>query len=148
MIFERGETQKIIDRINLLSPNSEKIWGSMSVDQMLAYCNVTYTMIYDDTIPKPNSFKKWLLKTFVKGVVVSDKPYKRSAQTAPEFIIEGSRNFHLEKKKLCANLLKTQELGADYFNTKESHSFGKLTSQEWHNLFYKHIDHHLKQFAV
>ncbi|MGV8993190.1 MAG: hypothetical protein ACOH1O_03745 [Flavobacterium sp.] len=58
MIFERGETQKIIDRIKLLSPNSEKIWGSMSVDQMLAHCNVTYTMIYDDTIPKPNSFKK------------------------------------------------------------------------------------------
>lgn len=148
MIFDKEETQKVIDRINLLSPNSERIWGTMSVDQMLAHCNVAYTMVYDDTITKHGAFKKWLLKTFVKKVVVGDKPYKRSAQTAPEFMIEGTRDFQVEKEKLCANLLKTQQLGADYFDNKESHSFGKLTSQEWHYLFYKHLDHHLKQFAV
>lgn len=148
MIFDKEETQKLIDRINLLSPKSERIWGTMSVDQMLAHCNVAYTMVYDDTITKPDAFKKWLLKTFVKNVVVGDKPYKRSAQTAAEFIIEGTRDFQFEKEKLCANLLKTQQLGADYFDNKESHSFGKLKAAEWHNLFYKHLDHHLKQFGV
>ncbi|WP_337994864.1 hypothetical protein [Polaribacter ponticola] len=45
-------------------------------------------------------------------------------------------------------ILKTQELGADYFDGKESHSFGKLTEKEWNNTFYKHLDHHLTQFGV
>ncbi|MCJ8164098.1 hypothetical protein MKJ04_04535 [Pontibacter sp. E15-1] len=31
---------------------------------------------------------------------------------------------------------------------QESHSFGRLSSQEWNNMFYKHLDHHLSQFGV
>lgn len=101
------------------------------------------TIQFQSRILLKNGYLKLLSKE-----LSSATSFTKDARNAPEFIIEGSRNFHLEKKKLCANLLKTQELGADYFNTKESHSFGKLTSQEWHNLFYKHLDHHLKQFAV
>jgi hypothetical protein len=43
---------------------------------------------------------------------------------------------------------KTQQLGSDYFQWKKSHSFGELTSWEWNNMFYKHLDHHMKQFDV
>ena len=27
-------------------------------------------------------------------------------------------------------------------------TLGKLKSQEWNNMFYKHLDHHLTQFGV
>jgi hypothetical protein len=43
---------------------------------------------------------------------------------------------------------KTQNLGENHFDGKESHSFGKLLKGEWNNLFYKHLDHHLRQFGV
>ena len=43
---------------------------------------------------------------------------------------------------------KIQQLLSDYFNGKESHSFGILTVTEWNNSFYKHLDHHLNQFGV
>ena len=36
----------------------------------------------------------------------------------------------------------------DYFDGKESHSFGPLNKTEWNNMFYKHADHHLTQFGV
>jgi SRSO17 transposase len=49
---------------------------------------------------------------------------------------------------LKAYIIKTQELGATHFEGKESHSFGTLTSTEWNNMFYKHLDHHLGQFGV
>jgi hypothetical protein len=45
-------------------------------------------------------------------------------------------------------LKKTEELGEKYFDGLESNSFGKLTTIEWNNLFYKHLDHHLTQFGV
>ncbi|MDZ7604070.1 MAG: hypothetical protein U5K79_00455 [Cyclobacteriaceae bacterium] len=49
---------------------------------------------------------------------------------------------------MIAYIKKTQELGADYFDGRASHSFGKLTRTEWNNMFAKHLDHHLGQFGV
>jgi hypothetical protein len=43
---------------------------------------------------------------------------------------------------------KTQQLGEGSFDNKVSHSFEALNKIEWNNMFYKHIDHHLKQFGV
>lgn len=120
----------------------------MSVDKMLAHCNVAYQMAFEDIHPKPNGFKKWMLKNFIKPIVLNNKPYKRYSRTAPQFLITDAKNFDLEKARLINYILKTIELGEDYFDNKESHSFGKLTKTEWNNMFYKHLDHHLSQFGV
>lgn len=47
-IFLKEHCSQLIDRINLLEPDSKALWGKMSVDQMLAHCNVTYEMVYDN----------------------------------------------------------------------------------------------------
>ena len=147
-IFDLKVTNTIIERINKLDAYAKPLWGKMSVDQMLAHCNVTYEMIYEAKHPKPNAFKKWMLKAVVKPYVVSEKPYRKSSRTAPEFLITNSKNFFEEKTRLIDFLKKTQQLGPAYFDKKPSYSFGILTASEWNNLFYKHLDHHLKQFGV
>lgn len=147
-IFDITVSDGVINRINSLSPNSERKWGKMTVDQMLAHCNFIYELVYDNNSPKPKGFKKWLLKTFVKNIVVSEKPYKKNGRTAPEFLVTNERDFKKEKDRLTSYILKTQELGGDYFDNKENHSFGNLTKTEWSNMFYKHLDHHLNQFGV
>ena len=85
---------------------------------------------------------------FVKPIVVNEKPYKKSSQTAPEFLIKDERNFEKEKQRLINYIQKTEQMGAPAFEGKESHSFGPLSPQEWNNMFYKHLDHHLTQFGV
>jgi hypothetical protein len=75
-IFDKTISEEIIERINSLSINSEPKWGIMTVDQMLAHCNVTYELVYDNKHSKPKGLKKWMIKTFVKNIVVSEKPYK------------------------------------------------------------------------
>ncbi|MEL0455173.1 DUF1569 domain-containing protein [Flavobacteriaceae bacterium SZ-1-7] len=147
-IFDLKETNAIIDRINKLKPDTQPLWGKMSVDQMLAHCNVTYEMAFEDKHPKPNKFTKFLLKLFVKNTVVGDKPYKKNSRTAPQFLVTDAKNFVEEKARLSDYLIKTQSLGEGYFDGMESHSFGKLTKEEWNNMFYKHLDHHLSQFGV
>tara|TARA_R110002049_G_scaffold186578_1_gene354831 strand:+ start:835 stop:1287 length:453 start_codon:yes stop_codon:yes gene_type:complete len=147
-IFDKNVSEEIINRINSLNSNSERKWGKMTVDQMLAHCNVTYELVYDNKHPKPKGFKKWMLKTFVKNIVVNEKPYKKNSRTAPEFLIASEKDFKIEKDRLNAYITKTQELGSDNFDNKESHSFGNLTKTEWNNMFYKHLDHHLNQFGV
>ncbi|MFD2943112.1 DUF1569 domain-containing protein [Flavobacterium notoginsengisoli] len=147
-IFSKEDCDVFINRIDQLNLDSQPLWGKMSVDQMLAHCNVTYEMVYDNIHPKPNFLIKLLLKFLAKNKIVGEKPYPRNLSTAPQFIIKGDCNFELEKNRLISYIIKTQELGENEFEGKESLSFGKLTSKEWNNMFAKHLDHHLLQFGV
>ncbi|NCA21476.1 MAG: DUF1569 domain-containing protein [Crocinitomicaceae bacterium] len=147
-IFNATDSNEIIERIEKLTSETKQVWGKMNVSQMMAHCNVTYEMVYENIHPKPNAFVRFLLKSFVKNKVVNDEVYKQNSQTAPVFLIKSDKNFEKEKARLIEHIKKTQELGPGYFEKKESHSFGVLKATEWNNMFYKHLDHHLRQFGV
>jgi SRSO17 transposase len=120
----------------------------MDVAQMLAHCNITYEMLYEDKHKRPNAFVRFLLRLLIKPTVTNEKSYKKNTQTAPAFLIADTKQFEVEKTRLIAYIQRTQQLGADHFEGLASNSFGNLTSKEWNNLFYKHLDHHLSQFSV
>lgn len=147
-MFQVESANKMIARINNLTPSTQGLWGKMNVSQMLAHCNVTYDMVYTDKYPKPNAVMRFMLKLFVKNTVVGDKPYKKNIRTAPEFVIADERNFEAEKTRLIEHIKKTQSLGASHFDNKESRSFGRMPEKEWNMMFAKHLDHHLSQFGV
>ena len=81
-IFTKPVVDELIGRINNLKPDTKQLWGKMSVDQMLAHCNVAYEMVYDNNHPKPNFLVKLLINLFAKGFVIGDKPYKKNGPTA------------------------------------------------------------------
>lgn len=147
-IFEISNVQQIIERIQGLSKDSKALWGRMNAAQMLAHCNVTYDMVYNPIHTKPNFIMRLLLHFIVKKQVVNETPYKQNSRTATQYIIKGEKNFEVEKNQLINHLTKTQELGKHFFEQLPSHSFGPLSADEWNNLFYKHLDHHLRQFGV
>jgi hypothetical protein len=148
-LFNPTDKAEVLQRINQLSPTTSHRWGKMTAAQMLAHCNVSYELVYEEgKHPKPNATTKLMLKWFVKETVVGQKPYERNSQTAPMFVMKDDKDFEVEKTRLINHINKTQELGEAYFDNKESHSFGALTKAEWNVMFYKHLDHHLKQFGV
>lgn len=146
-IFEQSTTDDLITRINNLSNSSQANWGKMNVAQMLAHCNAIYSVLKDD-YPKPNAFKRFILKVLVKNTVVGENPYKKNLHTSPDFVISDQREFDKEKTNLIQNIITTQKLDTHYFEGKEAPAFGALSAKEWSNLFYKHLDHHLQQFGV
>lgn len=148
-IFTKDVSDGLIDRINKLTPESQRIWGKMDVAKMLGHCCVSYEMIYEpDKHPKPNFIFGIILKYFVKGVVTGEKPLKKNSPTGPQFIISDERDFQRERGRLIGFIERTQELGESEFDGKVSASFGVLTSKQWSNMLYKHLDHHLTQFGV
>lgn len=147
-IFTKEITDELIGRINNLTSETQPKWGKMSVGQMLAHCSVAYEYVFDNNYKKPKGLKKFILTKFIKPMIVSEKPYKQNGPTSADFKITTSKEFDEEKKRLIDFLGRTQALGEDYFDNKESHSFGVLTSTEWNNMFYKHLNHHLNQFGV
>ncbi len=148
-IFSKEAANSIIGRIQQLTPATQAQWGKMNVSQMLAHCCVTYEYIYDESkYKKPTGFMKLLLKYMVKPMVTNEKPYKKGGATAPDFIIANERDFAQEQGRLINYIGKVQAEGRSRFEGRESHSFGVLNATEWNNMFYKHLDHHLRQFGV
>jgi len=148
-IFLKEEADAIVARIRKLSPSQQRQWGKMTVDQMLAHCNVPYAYTYEpEQFKRPGAIRKFILQHLVKKYVVNEQPYKQGGRTAPEFVINNNRNFEKEQALLISNIQKTQALGAAYFEGRAHFSFGKMTAAEWNNMFYKHLDHHLRQFGV
>ncbi len=148
-IFSKEETDKILERINRLTPETQPRWGKMTVSQMLAHCCITYQYVYEpNKFKQPNFLMKLVLKSFVKKGVTNEVPYQHNLRTAPDFIISDQRDFGTEKAKLIGFIQRSYQDGAAFFDGKESFSFGKLNITEWNNMFYKHLDHHLTQFGV
>lgn len=137
----------LFNAINQIEPGAKSGWGQKSADQMLAHCNVSYEMVYEDKHPKPGFVMKLILKSFVKNKVVSEVPYGRNSRTAPVFLINERKNFEVERNRLIGYITRTQELGENKFDNSEFLSFVKLSKTEWNNMFYKHLDHHLTQFG-
>lgn len=147
-IFTKQVTDEIIQRISKLNSDTQPLWGKMNSGQMLAHCCVPYEMVYEGIHPKPNAFMKFILKMLIKNKVTGEALYPHNSKTAPQFLIKGEKDFEKEKQRLINYISKTQKLGENHFDNKESDSFGALNKTEWNNMFYKHLDHHLTQFGV
>ena len=148
-IFTKEVSDGIIERLNKLTPESQRKWGKMDVSKMLAHCNVAYESIYEpDKHPKAGFPMNLILRFIVKPMVVGEKPPKKNSPTGPQFIIKSDKDFDAERARLIAYIERTQELGETEFDGRESHSFGVLNKTQWSNMLYKHIDHHLTQFGA
>ena len=148
-VFDAQVAQNYIKRIQNLKADSIGKWGKMNVAEMLAHCNVTYEFVYEpEKHKRPGAIAKFILKTFVKKKVTGEATYSQNSPTAPQFLIKDDRDFEVEKKRLIGFIQKTQQLGPEAFDGKESFSFGKLNATEWNNMFAKHLNHHLQQFNV
>jgi len=148
-IFEPTVTAKLIERLNEISQEAKPLWGKMNAGQMLAHCNVTYEYVFEPEKYKPTpAFLKFIFKFLIKNKIVSETPFKQGSPNGPDFVITNDRDFEKEKNRLIAFIEETHKAGAVFFEGQESHSFGKLTAIEWNNMFYKHLDHHLRQFGV
>ncbi|WP_310991128.1 DUF1569 domain-containing protein [Aequorivita marina] len=144
-LFNPEAYSEILDRINKLSKNSQKEWGKMTVGQMLHHCQGTLNIMLkdDDYGLKPN----FLAKLFFKKMLYNDTPYRKNLPTAKFLKEREPKDFDIEKKEL--NLLlanfKSQRHKEEW---KKHPGFGYFTKQQWGQMQYKHLDHHLKQFGV
>lgn len=98
-LFDKPSLEEIESRINQLSPDTQKKWGKMEVDQMLAHC-VGPLSVATDQIKIPRLFIGRILGPIFKAHFYNDKPLSKNSPTAPQFIVSDRRNFEAEKGKV------------------------------------------------
>jgi len=146
-LFTDEAINEIKSRIDNLSNESPAQWGDMDVSQMLAHCQFPLQVAVGKlSLEKPNTFKRLLFSMF-KSSLYNDKPWKQGLPTTKAFMITDEKDFNLEKNQL---LLEIQE-----FHNKKTQlewpphpMFGNFTQEQWGQMQYKHLDHHLKQFGA
>ena len=146
-LYNAQHNGEIIARINALTPGSERKWGTMTVSQMLAHCNKPFEQVFGKAKLK-RSIAGILFGSFAKKMITNDKPFKEGLPTDKEFVIKDEKDFDHERENLIDNVRKFGETGGKGLTDEPHPFFGKMSVEEWDMLFYKHLDHHLRQFGV
>ncbi|SMO47878.1 DUF1569 domain-containing protein [Solitalea koreensis] len=146
-LFKQTDNKELIDRINQLTGTSNSQWGKMNVSQMIAHVQVPMKVAIGEV-----KLKRGILGILFGGIVkkqlTGPEPFKKKLPTDKRFIVKAQPNFEEEKQKLIS-LVQSFGKSGETGLTKALHPFfGKLTSQEWDTLMWKHLDHHLRQFGV
>jgi hypothetical protein len=148
-IFEPSTTEKLHRRIDALSPLSTPLWGKMTVAKMLAHCSVPYKPLLSGKRPKqPSYFTRLIARVFLKRSLTGQKDYRKNMPTAKQFIISEEPEFMRARDNLKELIQRAHDLGEDHYKGLEHPLLGGLSSKEWSNMLYKHLDHHLRQFGV
>ncbi len=146
-LFQKEAVDEIVERINKLKPETQRLWGKMSVNQMLAHCSVGMKTASGELFLK-SSFLLRLIGGLFKSQTTNNKPISKSSPTHPGFIIGDTEGFEKEKQTLISLINQFHKGGESKCTTNPHAFFGKLTPTQWSSQMYKHINHHLTQFGV
>jgi hypothetical protein len=147
-LYNASDAKDIIERLEKLTANTRRQWGTMSVAQMLAHCNVSLETAMGLNFPKRKLIGR-LLGKLLKMKFLDSKPMVKNSITEDHYVtIKDEFDFENEKNKAIELVKRFHFIGPDLC-TKHPHPyFGKLTADEWAMLKWKHFDHHLRQFGV
>ncbi len=145
-LFNQTDSAEVIKRIEKLQPNSNREWGKMNVAQMLAHCQVPFEVFFGEKKQK-RGLIGMLFGAMAKKRMLHEGAFAKNLPTAKDFIVSDERNFEKEKQQLIT-LIKRFTSTGDPHSIQKHPFFGKMSGNEWSVLAYKHLDHHLKQFAV
>lgn len=149
-VFAEQGRQEIMERINKLTPQSQRLWGKMDVAQMLAHCQKPLEAAMNVELIKMNMMMKVMSALFGKSIKNSllYKEIKKNSPTAPSFVVNDKREFEKEKKLLTEDIEAFAKKGNAGILGDRHPLFGKMTHEEWDLLQWRHLDHHLRQFGT
>ncbi len=146
-LFDSSTYNEVVDRLNNLSTESRAQWGKMNVSQMLAHCKEAFKVPLSEK-KYPRIFMGVLMAWMFKSKLYNDTPYSHGLPTSPDFIIKDERDFHDEKQALLDLVNKFYSAGPNGISKFPHPFFGNFTAEQWGMSMYKHLDHHLRQFAA
>lgn len=145
-LFDAATLNGLIDRIEHLTPETQRQWGTMTVDQMLKHVQGPLdqaTGAIELKIP-------FLLRLFGPGIKrkLLEGKYGKGGRTAAAYKVSTGMDFDREKAMAIRKLRELAARGPDFFEGRKHPLFGRMSAHEWSTLQIGHLDHHLRQFGV
>jgi len=148
MLFDPAGSARTIERIQSLTPDSERHWGKLDAPGMLAHCRLAVETALDERVQKQKLVGK-LVAWMIKGKLLnSDEPFSRNSPTDPKMLEANPKDLEQEKTALVEAVKAFSARGPSGMPAGAHPFFGKMTPEQWNRLMSKHIDHHLRQFGA
>ena len=143
-----ADRESIAARISALTSSDRRLWGRMSVHQMVCHLSDAYRLPLGEKSASPatgllqRTLMKWIAlqlpMKWPKGVKTRPEVEQGVGGTAPV-------EFEQDRAELLALVPRFCEASA---SLSIAHPFfGHMTRQEWLRWGYLHADHHLRQFG-
>jgi hypothetical protein len=146
-IHDVAVLQEIRQRFDKLKHDTQRQWGKMDVAQMMAHLGNALEANLGDVVQK-QAFMGKIFGRMAKKSVTNEQPFKQGLPTDPHFVVTDVRDFNKEKERVLALITRLHSSDPEALAKNIHPFFGKMTTQEWNNLNYKHLDHHLRQFGA
>ncbi|MEM6723254.1 MAG: DUF1569 domain-containing protein [Bacteroidota bacterium] len=137
-----------IQRIEQINAETTPQWGKMDAAQMFEHCAEVQEVLNGSKALSRTPFVIRLLGPIIKKAVLSTKPYPKSSQTHPQYIIRSEQDFQTAKHRLIASLDAFRQMSPAEALAVKHPIFGKMDQKDKGWAGYKHLDHHLRQFGV
>ena len=147
-LFNSTDNQEMVNRFNSLTPFTQAKWGKMNVTQMCSHCNNALKIAFGELKLKPNLIGILFGSIAKKMVIHSNQTMKKNLPTDKALIIVDKGGFEKEKQAVISIIQRFSEKGSSGLANETHPFFGKLNTEEWDKLSWKHLDHHLRQFGT
>ncbi|MCE9593864.1 MAG: DUF1569 domain-containing protein [Planctomycetes bacterium] len=146
-LFVAADRQEMLARVARLTASTKPAWGKLNVAQMCAHCQAPLNVALGEL-----RLKRGLIGILFGGLakkkLLSPEPWKPGLPTAPEFRVVDPRDFAREHRALTELVRRFGEGGPSKLTQEPHPFFGPLTVEQWSELQWRHLDHHLRQFGV
>ena len=145
-LFCSQHREQIIKRLESLTPESQRQWGEMNVNQMICHLQDVF---YYTCGERKADFQSTAFSNFIGRFFVLYAPmaWPRGKIKGPkEAFTSKPDEFEKDREKLISYIYK---FNASAVPENLKHPIlGVLSTKQWGVFQYKHCDHHLKQFGV
>jgi hypothetical protein len=145
-LFDATAASELKARIERLRADSPRQWGKMTPAQAMAHCAIVMEVAVGDRKP-PRMLIGRIIGPMVKRKILRPGDPPRNSPTDRVLVVADERDVDAERRRLIALVDRFCAAGHAGCTTHPHMFFGSMTPDEWSLLMYKHIDHHLRQFA-
>ncbi len=145
-IYNPSDHTDTIERLNRLTSDAERRWGTMSVEEMLWHSRSQLELALG-VIPSSSKAKGLIATPLGRWLSLYTVPWPKGVITAPQMNVKKVnpqvQSFETEHKLLLERL--EQVVASEQLQPHPL--FGNISQKDWGRLIWKHLDHHLRQFG-
>jgi hypothetical protein len=144
-LFQEDSRAEVLRRIDGLTPQSARLWGRMSIGQMVAHCADQLRLGLGDIGSGPAHGPMRFPP--LRRLIIHWIPWpKGKAQAPPELFTTAPVSLDGDREALRALI---ERFGRAVSESPWPHhpKFGAMSGRDWGVLSYRHLDHHLRQFG-
>lgn len=144
-----NDLKEIINRLDKLKSANKGKWGKLRIEELIPHLTdpIRCVLGEKDCVPLDNP----VLKGPVGKLMLRYLPWPKGAPTSKSFLpgtgLTDPVQFEKDKSQLV-EIINRFVNTTDQYQFKPNPVFGQLSKKDIGRLYWRHLDHHLKQFGV